>query len=260
LRVLREAIVLYHAPDGEEKPTKRDVEAFFEREAIAHELTSDDAEILRATLTKLMKMVDDDNNSIWIFVLNNLYAPLMMHENPFDLIISNPPWIVNRSIQNRDYQKFLKSQVFAYQLLDSKETHLYQAMEMATLFFRKTSDIYLKDKGEIAFVMPISVTTGALHHTRFNRFEMPDMKLERVSSFRRVPGIFSLPPCVLIAVKGSQGTFPVPMTEWDGSLAGRRRNSSLNEILPILHSTEKDYVPAQAPKGDSAYSSLFGEG
>ena len=254
LDTLREATTHY-----QEGLAKEDVRAFFLR-SVSDELSEDEAAVLNRTLDEIMAMIDARRDSIWLFVLNNLYAPVMLKQRPFDALIGNPPWIVMRSIENSEYQEFLKSQVMAYQLLEKSQVKLYTHMEMSTLFFCKSADLYLREGGRIAFLMPISVITGAFHHANFNKFALPPLKLESVSSFRKVPGIFSLPPCILVAKKGETTVFPVPLVEWEGSLVGQRRNSLLSEVEPLIKSSVGEYRPAPPPEVKSVYFDRFREG
>lgn len=78
----------------------------------------------------------------------------------FDIIVGNPPWVVMRSMKNKEYQNFLKHEVLKYHLIENMDVHLFTQMELATLFFCKCADLYLKRDGIIAFVMPRSVLAG----------------------------------------------------------------------------------------------------
>lgn len=255
LNALREATQQYQ----DERLTKKETAAFYRR-LTEKNFTDGELNTMEETLAQLLNMIDGHNDSIWIFILNNMYAPVMLKEKPFDILVGNPPWIVMRSLENDEYQEFLKGQVFALNLLDKDEIKLYTHMEMATLFFCKTAELYLRQGGKIGFVMPISVITGAFHHANFNKFANPVMKLEEVSSFRDVPGIFSLPPCVMLAKKGESTTFPVPLLEFNGSLNGLIRNAALKEVMPRLSRTESRYTPAAKPTSRSFYFDLFREG
>jgi len=233
--------------------------ASFERE-VSQEVSQAEVPVLVQSLEAIAKLVDDDRDSIWPFVIRNFYAPVMLRETKFDLVVGNPPWIVMRSIPDVRYQEFLKSSVQEYGLADLKERELLTHLEMATLFFDKTADLYLKDHGIISFVMPLSVTGGARHHVSFNRFVKPKMALIRVDSFEGVPGIFSLPPVVLTAEKGRSSKFPVPREKWSGSLLGVRRNASLADVLPSLKPLTEAYTPPVAPAGGSWYLDFFKAG
>lgn len=212
--------------------------------------------VLQETLRDVLHFVDDAKDHIWIYLLNNFYATIIIKdeaEDPVELLIGNPPWIVMRSISNQDYQDFLKHSVQEYDLLDDEDIKLYTHMEMATLFFRRTPDIYLEDGGRIAYIMPVSVTTGAMHHKNFNEFDNPLMSLDMVHSFRGVRNVFSLPPCVLFAELGQETEFPTSLTEWNGSLTGVPRNAEWERVASMLESSSGRYSPAEIPTDESPY-------
>lgn len=252
LNSLGEATHHYH-----DSLTEDQARAFLDR-SLPDSVGDNERPVLQETLKDLLQFVDEDKDHIWIYLLNNFYAPIMLTEGGedlFDLVIGNPPWIVMRSIGNEDYQEFLKKSVMEYGLLDQEDIKLFTHMEMATLFFRIAPDLYLNGEGNgrVAFIMPVSVTTGALHHKNFNDFDNPPMKLEEVNSFRGVRDIFSLPPVVLVAELGESSKFPVGMAEWEGSLTNLPRNAPWEVIRKVLSFQDGEYSPARIPTGESPY-------
>lgn len=211
---------LRHAADVYKVRKKRN-EAFetfkVEVEASTY-LSANEFEVLKTTLNSIMNLMDKGMDTVWIFVLNNVYAPITLMESKFDLVVGNPPWIAMRYIENKNYQDFLKQQVLDYGLLGKSQVHLFAQMETATLFFCRTSDLYLKDHGVIAFVMPRSVLTGALHHADFKKFERPKMKLIKILDLENVSPLFNVPSCVIVALKGDETTYPVPARRYTGKL------------------------------------------
>jgi hypothetical protein len=207
----------------------------------AGKLPPDQLEILTSTLNTLMDLNDKGEDSIWIFWLNNMYAPLALKESKFDLVVGNPPWVEMRYFENKDYQDFLKKSVLEYELIDSKEVKLYTHIEIATLFYRKVSDLYLKEEGVIGFVMPRSILTGALHHVRFKSFNKPVMRLIRILDLEEVLPLFNVPSCVLISVKGEETSYPVLSLKYAGRL--EKKNQRLPEIQKILKIGKYEYKP-----------------
>ncbi|MEM2868491.1 MAG: hypothetical protein QXR84_08450, partial [Candidatus Bathyarchaeia archaeon] len=133
---------------------------------------------------------------------------------------------------------FLKQQVLDYELLESDQVHLFTHMEAATLFFCRSSDLYLKNEGLIAFVMPRSVLTGAFHHVNFKKFEKPKMELLKIFDLEDVSPLFKVPSCVLIAVKGGETKYPVLARKYVGKLP--EKNIKIIEAIKYL--TAKDYM------------------
>lgn len=173
----------------------------------------------------------------------------------FDILVGNPPWIVMRSIKNRTHQNYLKKEILKYKLLDKRDAHLFTQMEMATLFFCKCSDLYLKTDGIIGFVMPRSVIAGTIQHTNFRRFETPRLKLIRIIDLEDVHPLFNVPSCVLIATKGAGTKYPVPAERYKGELP--KRNTKLNEIRSLLSTTSYVYSPPEFPTKPSYYFDKF---
>jgi len=211
------------------------------RKKLSTMLTIDELEVLNSTLNVILTLMDKGLDSIWIFMLKNVYAPIALTESKFDVIVGNPPWIVMRYIENKNYQDFLKQQVLSYGLLDSDQVHLFTQMEAATLFFCRCSDLYLKDGGLTAFVMPRSVLTGAFHHANFRQLRKPEMRLIKIFDLEGVLPLFNVPSCVLIAVKGARTQYPVPARKLLGKLP--EKNVKLNEAIKHLAAEDYMYEP-----------------
>ena len=104
-------------------------------------------QILEKTLVTIMDLVDADRDSVWVFMMRNIYAPLRLKEKRFDLVIGNPPWISYKFIENPEYKEFIKNEIFNYSLLNSKQTALFTHIDTSTAFYAKTADIYFHPKG-----------------------------------------------------------------------------------------------------------------
>lgn len=245
---LRESLSSYHSRHDKSECTQ------ILQRSLTTILTHDEMLVLETTLQTLMKLEDIHQNSIWVFMINNLYAPLFMKEHQFDILLSNPPWIVMRSIDSKSYQDFLKKQVFKYDLLERGQTKLYTHMEMATLFLRRTCDLYLRNGGEVAYLMPISVISPMEQHTRFRLFKKPMITLKEILNFEGVSEIFSLPVCVVVGIKGGKTNWPVPMQVYEGKISTHNRNAKLEAVT--LNMTASTYSPPSSPK-KAGYSDYY---
>jgi methylase of polypeptide subunit release factors len=222
------------------------------------QLSEDEKEVLNATLTSIMSLMDLGLDEIWVFMLSNIYAPITLSQSKFDIVVGNPPWIAMRYIENRNYQDFLKEKVLSLDLLDSDQVHLFTHMEMATLFFCNSSELYLRDKGLIAFVMPRSILTGALHHVKFKNFKKPMSKLLKIFDLEDVSPLFNVPSCVLIAVKGEANSYPVLARKYSGRLD--EKNARLSSAIKQLSVSDYLYNPPSIPTGRSWYHDRVKEG
>ena len=249
---LREAINNYRNRKQRDEAVK-----VFENN-VARILNDAEIEALSLMLDTIFALIDKKLDEIWVFMLNNIYASTMLSNSKFDILASNPPWIAMRYVENKEYQDFLKEQVLKYDLLSSDETHLFTHMEMATLFFCRTADLYLKDKGIIAFVMPRSVLTGAFQHIRFKSLSNPPMKLLKIFDLEGVQPLFNVPSCVLIARKGELMGYPVLARRLSGRLEAK--NERLNTAMNKLRAEDYQYEPPTIPVGTSYYHDLVKQG
>ena len=173
----------------------------------------------------------------------------------YDIIIGNPPWIVMRSMNNEEYQNFLKKEVLNYRLLENKDVHLFTQMELATLFFCKCADLYLKREGIIAFVMPRSVLAGTIHHINFRKFKKPPIKLIKIIDLEDVNPLFNMPSCVLIGLKDGTTEYPVLSERYACELPDR--NLKFSEAKARLSTEVCKYIPPDLSAEPSYYFHKF---
>jgi len=214
-------------------------------------LSDDELDVLDTTLNTILMLMDANLDAIWVFMLSNIYAPITLMQSKFDMVVGNPPWILLRYVENKNYQDFLKQEVLSYDLLNSSQVHQFSNMEMATCFFSRCSDLYLRDDGAIAFVMPRSVLTGALHHVNFKRFSKPKNKLFKIFDLEDVEPLFNVPSCVLIALKGKDTKYPVHTNRYRGELS--EKNLRLGEAIRQLSVEDYLYNPPFTPTRYSWY-------
>ncbi len=197
--------------------------------------------VLRNSLKTLLSLIDEGRDSVWLFMLSNVLAPIIFRQTKFDIIVGNPPWIAMRFIENVSYQEYVKSRVFRFGLMDSSKTQLFSNMEMATVFFSNSADLYLKEGGTIAFVMPRSILTGALQHVQFRKFKHPRLKLMEILDFEDVAPLFNVPSCVILCKKEGESSYPAFLRKFSGSLESR--NLRLAEAKHQLNIQESSYAP-----------------
>jgi len=181
----------------------------------------------------LRRLIETRRDTIWAFVLKNIYKPLFL-KGRFDLVVGNPPWLSFRYAEPR-YQEFLKEQITKTYGLLSGRGELITHMELATLFFLRAADLYLMDGGTIAFVLPRSLFSADQHDDlRQGRFKGVDLRFEEVWDLEGVKPLFNVPSCVLFAQKerGAKLAYPIPGQTLSGKLG--RRNAELKEAKESL--------------------------
>ncbi len=209
----------------------------------------DNSNVVKALyeIVKTLKdFIDEDRDTIWAYILKNIYKPLFFKEK-FDAIVGNPPWIAYRNMPP-DYQKFLKQQITRdYQLLVG-HGELMTHMEIATLFLVKAADLYLKENGKIAFVLPRSLFTANQHdsirQSTFRLIESPKQHLCWVNLWdcENVAPLFMVPSCVIFGEKTNEKELPKPIIHGE-SISGKlnRKNASLEEAEETLHTEAVEY-------------------
>jgi len=192
--------------------------------------------VLAKTTQTLSDLIQKKQDSIHAFILKNIYKPAILDK--FDIIIGNPPWIVYSTL-GKDRQNVLKKYLQDYQLLLPNQQKLFTSSEIATLFFVRCVDLYLKQNGKIGFVMPRSVFNGDQHHKfrigayntkvpiEYNKIYDMGKKISEVKP------LFSIPSCVLFGthILHKQTSCEIPVVKFSAKLP--TKNLSMNGIKKI---------------------------
>ena len=215
-------------------------------------------EILGKTLETIINLIDAEKDSVWVFMMRNIYAPLRLKEKKFDLVVGNPPWVSFKFIENVGYKEFVKKTVFHYNLLAGKQIELFTHMDTSTVFYAKSADIYLEENGILGFVMPRSVLTGAKQHYAFKKQQKPVMNVVKIVDAEKVQPLFNVDSCSIIARKGASTNYPVPTLLLSGTLP--EKNMRLKQALNYLDRSKGEYTPPTTDREASGYYQRILEG
>lgn len=175
----------------------------------------------------------EGRDTIWAFILKNIFKPLYLKERKIDVIVGNPPWLSYRYVRSAEYQEDLKKMMITnYQLLSSEKAELITQMELATLFFTRTADLYLKDTGKLTFVMPRGIFSADQHAAFREGIFRPVLGLNSLVDLLRVKPLFNVPACVVYARKGQRTNYPVQASILIGALP--KKNMKLNDAKAFL--------------------------
>lgn len=195
------------------------------------------------TLAKVLKeLIEQRKDTIWTFILKNLYKPVFLKEK-FDVVIGNPPWLSFRYIKDPETQKKLKEEITRrFKLLDLKRPELITHLEIGTYFFVKTANYYLKQNGIIAFVLPRSIFLGDQHHN-FRKGNEHIPQFYEIWDLEKVKPLFNVPACVVFAkrkdrIKRAKNNYPLNALEISGIL--ETKNASLETAEEKLEFKEKE--------------------
>ncbi len=135
-------------------------------------------------------------DSIWQFVLQNLYQPVFMYR-VFDAIVANPPWLTYADISSGDYQQLVRDIARVYGLMPSAKAN-NPHLDLAAVFLAHCGKYLAKDGAQLAFVLPRAFLT-ADQHANVRSGEASGFKLTEVWDLDGVSPLFNVPSCVLMA-------------------------------------------------------------
>lgn len=215
----------------------------------------EDAEVLYSLVEEMKETITSDRNSIWTFILKNVYRPIFL-KRQFDIVVGNPPWLSYRYVERGEYQRFLKEAISKdYTLLGKKKGHLITHLELGTLFFCASLNLYTHENGKVAFVLPRSVFTGD-QHDAFRKAEFSGMEpkagITGLWDLENVSPIFNVPACVVFGGKKEKQKFPIAGKIFKGTVP--RKNAQLREAMENLETKDAKYHLAQ--QGERSYWSV----
>lgn len=157
---------------------------------------------------------ENGRDSIWRFVIQNLYKPYLM-EKKFDYVIGNPPWFTYSSIRNEGYQDILDRLAQGLEVKPERAAN-YPHLEIAAIFLAHCSNYFLKSAGRIAFVLPRAFFS-ADHHDNTRKGKSEGFSLTEAWDLDGVSPLFRVPSCVLF------GQVPKPILSETGFKREPRR-------------------------------------
>jgi len=197
----------------------------------------------RDALYELFKVlrdkIRDRKDTIWAFILKNVFKPLLLKER-FQVVIGNPPWLSYRYVEKGTYQEFLKKEITdTYKLLTGRP-ELLTHMELGTLFFVHSAELFLEEGGKIGFVLPKSIFVADQHHALRDGSHAARLRLTQVWDLEGVKPLFNVPASVAFGEKSPQKTeWPLPGRIITGEL--EVRNASPAEAEEHLRETTTEY-------------------
>ncbi|WP_255170119.1 N-6 DNA methylase [Natrononativus amylolyticus] len=182
--------------------------------------------IYRNVVERISDLRDRGRDTIWTFILKNVYKPIYFEEKKFDRVIGNPPWLSYRYISREEYKDHVKHLVTEeYGLLDSSATQNLTHMELASLVLAYSFDHYLEDGGRLSFVMPRGIFSGT-HHKNFRSFDFSTVgHWTYLWDLEYVKPLFNNVSCVIAAEKSEGESYPLDGRIYQGSLP--KANASL---------------------------------
>jgi hypothetical protein len=189
-----------------------------------HSLNKQIIESFYKVYTGLKSVKEKRRDSIWKFIVQNLYKPYFL-ANKFDYVIGNPPWFTYSSVKNEEYQNTLNELADTYNVKPEKVAN-FPHLEIAAIFLANCSNYFLKEKGTTAFVLPRSFFS-ADHHDNTRSGKASGFKFSQIWDMDAVTPLFRVPSCVFIVEKYNKKAAPInglPGLKFSGRLTEHNCN------------------------------------
>jgi type I restriction-modification system DNA methylase subunit len=207
--------------------------------------------------TGLKKVKEAGRDSIWKFIVQNLYKPYFL-SNKFDYIIGNPPWFTYSSIKNEEYQNILNAIAEKYDVKPIAAKN-FPNLEIAAIFLSYCTNYFLKDEGKLGFVLPRSFFS-ADHHDNTRSGKAKGLKLTGIWDLQNVHPLFRIPSCVLFAEKATLQKAMAKTGLAGKALAGKLPAHNCNLEAACKKLTEETVTWFYAKQGKaSAFSTTKGK-
>ena len=124
-------------------------------------LNDGESKTLSATIDKLAELHRKGRDHIWAYYTRNLVRPITLARNKVDVIVGNPPWINYNQTTDilRDELVYQSRNVYG---IWAGGRHAPN-QDVASLFYARSVDLYLRDGGLIGMVMPHSALQAGQH-------------------------------------------------------------------------------------------------
>ena len=121
-------------------------------------------ETMETVIVDMQALHDNDRDHVWAYYLRNMTRPRVVSESKVDAIIGNPPWLTYDQSSDIIREELKSMSQTHYQIWAGANNSPHQ--DVATLFYCRVAELYLKPGGKIGMVLPHSVLrTG--HHLKF---------------------------------------------------------------------------------------------
>ena len=118
-------------------------------------------QVLQKTIVSMQRLHSEGRNHIWAYYTRNLVRPVALSRNKVDVIVGNPPWLSYRNTASTLRTELERQSKDLYGIWAGGR--YVNRQDVASLFFARSVDLYLKDGGVIGMVMPHSTLQTGQH-------------------------------------------------------------------------------------------------
>jgi len=233
-------------------------------------LGADTVKTLAQTYESLRELDRSGRDHIWGFVTRNLVRPVWLSQNSqkVDVVVGNPPWLSYRYMDAALQARF-RAECQAFGIWQGA---VAQQQDLSAYFFVRCVELYLKDDGIIAFIMPYAAMTrrqfalfrkglyGAAQKRTSRLIHVTVQFTEAWVFSDQVKPLFPVPSCVLFARPGDAPgpRLPAKVQVATGTLP--RRDASTKEAGQYLSWHDDVWPSERTDRVTEGYADLFREG
>ncbi len=141
--------------------------------------------VARSSMAKIAQQMFElqaiDRDHVWSYYLRNMVRPAVIGEQRVDAIVGNPPWLSYNKSADIIREELVNLSQNDYGIWVGGRQASNQ--DIATLFFSRVTDLYLKPDGKIGMVLPHSVLRSGQHlKWRSGYWQSQDLNSKRAAA------------------------------------------------------------------------------
>ena len=233
--------------------------AIFQRFAV----NSEDQAVITVTFQTMCALHQDGRNHIWGYFVRNLARPVWLarSENRVDVLVGNPPWLAYRHM-TPDMQASFQKMSIARGLWQGAAVATHQ--DLSGLFVARIAQLYLKQGGRLALVMPNAVVDRA-QFAGFRSGLFPDstdptqIEFSQPWDLRRLrPHFFPRAAAVVFGTKANTASvMPTLVQAWSGRVP--EDNPDWASVAKAVERSD-GFAKPFSPDIESPYRTRFAQG
>ena len=126
-----------------------------------YELAGEERKALETTIDSMKMLHDIGRNHVWAYYLRNMTRPAVIASEKVDAIVGNPPWLTYSKSADIIREELRDMSRNRYSIWAGGKNSANQ--DVASLFFCRSAELYLKEHGVIGMVMPHSALRSGQH-------------------------------------------------------------------------------------------------
>lgn len=205
---------------------------------------------LKELYEKVQTLEKEGKNGIWARFIKNAFAPVF--KGKFDFVIGNPPWIrwgyLSDEYRAATLEYWKKYGLFSLRGMEARLGGGEKDFSM--LFVYACSDMYLKDKGILGFLITQEVFKSKGAGEGFRKFQLGESgaflgvfhaeDLVKVQPFEDAANKTAM----IVLKKGEKTKYPVEYILWQKKKGAGRIDTSLY-LKDVLEKTERESLQAK---------------